>query len=285
MIKLKIQSAVLILFALSSISGCSLTKIQQKGFTRSDSFDYKCQFSTVKTLIVLPVAINGTTKNFLFDTGADVTLVQRDVIKGKTTKIDGATDRSMKVGKEIIKSFKIGDVEFVDTYAMSGDLKGLKEQVPDFGGLIGQPVISKANWLIDYPNKRIEISNRHLIDSTFKPLKVKKANGASYITLSIDGTEYKALIDLGSSSAFTIPEGSKLAEQMLGKYEFQEKERAIFSIGGLKNTTEKTGSITTIYLDEVEFKNVATTIRPTSQLRIGNDFFKDDIIYNSSFKK
>ena len=57
MIKLKIQSAVLILFALSSISGCSLTKIQQKGFTRSDSFDYKCQFSTVKTLIVLPVAI------------------------------------------------------------------------------------------------------------------------------------------------------------------------------------------------------------------------------------
>jgi len=32
-------------------------------------------------------------------------------------------------------------------------------------------------------------------------------------------------------------------------------------------------------LDGIEFKNVEATIRHTSQLRIGNDFFKDYIIY------
>lgn len=290
MIILKVKRPVLILFAFLLISACSITKLQQKGFTGPDSFHYKYNFSTIKTVIILPVEINGITKNFLFDTGSDFNLIQRDTIRGKTTKVSGATNRSMKLGNEII-TLKISDIEFVNTYALSGNLTGLKEQVPNFGGLIGQSIISKANWLIDYPNKRIEISDKHLIDSTFKTLKIKRADGAPYISLSIDGEEYEALIDLGSSSAFAVPEGSELAEHILNKYDFQDKEREIYSIGGLKNTKEKTGRITTVFLDGFEFKNVETTIRHTSQIRIGNDFFKDYIIYidnlnhNYSFKK
>jgi hypothetical protein len=48
---------------------------------------------------------------------------------------------------------QIGHVTFLNTVALNGNLSGLKEQVSDFGGVIGQPIINKANWLIDYPNK------------------------------------------------------------------------------------------------------------------------------------
>lgn len=269
----------LILLIFGSLYSCSIIKLQKHGYISSESFHYKSDFSTIKTLIVLPVEINGHKKNFLFDTGADVTLIQSDTTRGKVKKIDGASNQNMKLGNEIIKSFKIGDVEFIETYALNGNLVGLKEQVPNFGGLIGQSIISKANWLIDYPNKKIEMSNKQLIDSTYTNIKVNKKDGAPYITLTIDGVKYKALIDLGSSSALTIPEDSKLAEKIISKYDFKENDREVYTIGGLKKSKEKIGHIPTINLDGIEFKNIETKIRHTSQLRIGNDFFKDYIIY------
>ncbi len=270
MIKGEIQSAIFFLSALLAVSGCSVTKIQKHGYTNPDSFYYKCEFSTIKALIVLPVELDGANGNFLFDTGAEVTVIQRDTTRGKTVKIDGAAHKSMKL---------IGDVEFIDTYAMGGDFVGLKEQIPGFGGIIGQPIISKANWLIDYPNKTMEISSRHLGGDEFMNLNIRRDNGSPYVTLTIDGIDYQALIDLGSSSAFTIPEGSKLADRILSKYDFQDNERAVYTIGGLENTKEKVGNIASINLDGIEFDNVSATIRHTSQLRIGNEFFKDCIVY------
>lgn len=278
MTRLNISIVVTTFVACFSLS-FSLTKIQKNGYVVPDSFHCKSRFTTVKTLIVIPVEINGDSKNFLFDTGADITMVQRDTVKGKTTKINGATNRKMKVGNEIVKSIKIGDVEFIDTYTMNGDFVGLKEQIPNFGGLIGQPIIRKANWLINYPQKTIELSNQNLIDNTFTILKVKTKHGLPYVTLSINGENFTALIDLGSSSALSIPEDSKLAKTILENYVFNDNERDIYTIGGLQKTKEKTGEIATVFLDEFEFKNIPATIRYTSQVRIGNDFFKDYVVY------
>ena len=74
----------------------------------------------------------------------------------------------MQLGTEYVKSMKIGDVEFENTFAGNGNLKGLKEQISNFGGIIGQPIIRKANWLIDYPNKILRVSNENLVDKTFE---------------------------------------------------------------------------------------------------------------------
>ena len=283
--------SIIILLVLFTATQCSVTKLQKQGYISSASSNYKGKFSTIKSLIILPVEIDGVTKNFLFDTGADVTLIQRDTIKGKTRVIGGATNRNMKLGNETIQSFKIGNVDFRDTYAMNGDFVGLKEQVPNFGGLIGQPIIKKANWLIDYPNQYIEISKDHLIDNTFESLAIKREGGSPYVYIHIDGEKFKALIDLGSSSAFSIPQNSKLAKHIISKYAFQDNEREVYSIGGLQKVSEKVGNIPSIQLEGFEFKNIKTTIKHTSQLRIGNDFFKDYMVYidnvnmNYSLKK
>ena len=69
---------------------------------------------------------------------------------------------------------KIGNVDFKNTYAVNGNLIGLKEQITNFGGILGQPIISKANWLIDYPNKKIRVSNQNLVDETFKTIQIKR---------------------------------------------------------------------------------------------------------------
>ena len=117
--------------------------------------------------MILPFELDRVTKSFLFDTVADVSLIQREYPIGKTQNISGASYRKIKLGKEYVKSLKIGIVEFKNTFALNGVLDGLKQQISDFGGIIGQAIINKVNWLIDYPNKKLKISNKDLTDTTY----------------------------------------------------------------------------------------------------------------------
>jgi len=171
---------ILFTLMLFLLVGCSITKLQQKGTVHPESFNYEIAFTTYKTVIFMPVKINGESKNFLFDTGADFSVIQRDSTIGKTSNVSGASKRKMKMGEEYVKSMKIGDVEFKNTIAKNGNLLGLKEQLPNFGGLLGQPIINKANWLIDYPNKKMKISNQNIADKIFTTIKIKREGGAPY---------------------------------------------------------------------------------------------------------
>ena len=148
-------------------TSCSIAKLQQKGNVSPDVFTFETLFTTQKSIPILPFDFDGITKNFLFDTGADVSLIQREYPIGRTQNISGASNRKMKLGKEYVKSLKIGPVEFKNTFALNGDLDGLKQQISDFGGIIGQSVINKENWQIDYPNKKLKISNKDLVDASF----------------------------------------------------------------------------------------------------------------------
>lgn len=247
-------------------------------------FHYRTNFTTAKSVILLPCEVNGVSKNFLFDTGADFTLIQRDTATGKMGSYGGASNRKVKLGSEIINSLKIGDVDFRNTMAINGDLAGLKEQVPNFGGIIGQPIIKKANWLINYPEKVITISNADLADTSFETIKIKIEGGAPYTFISIDGIEYKVIIDFGSSSDFNLPEESKLAKSLLGKYQFEDKERERYTIGGLQTVKEKVGKVPSIKLGNLVFTDVVTTINVSSQPRIGIGFFKDCEVYIDNSK-
>ncbi|MBT8185820.1 MAG: retropepsin-like domain-containing protein [Eudoraea sp.] len=261
------------------IFSCSISKNQKKGNVIPENFEYETEFAIAKSVIILPFEINGVTKNFLFDTGADYNVIQRDSFLGRTRKYDGASNRKAKLGSEIVESMKFGDVEFKNTYAVNGDLIGLKEQIPNFGGLVGQPIIGKANWLIDYPNKTLQISSKNLSDNTFRTIKIKREHGAPYTLISINGIEHKVIIDFGSSSEFNLPEDSKLAKQLLQQHHFNDNERDRYTLGGLQTIKEKVGIVPLIKLGEMEFKNVNTTVNVSRQPRIGIGFFKDCMIY------
>ncbi|MBD0851955.1 pepsin/retropepsin-like aspartic protease family protein [Maribacter arenosus] len=267
---------------------CSVIKNQKKGKVLPQNFNFETEFTTVKSVIILPFEIDGIPKNFLFDTGADYSLIQRDSTIGRTGNYNGASNRKMKLGNEYVKSMKIGNIEFQNTFAGNGNLEGLKEQISNFGGIIGQPIISKANWLIDYPNKTLRISNENLVDNTFQTIQIKREGGTPYTFISINGIEHKVVIDFGSSSEFNLPKESKLAKQFLQQYDFEDNERERYTLGGLQAIKEKVGIAPLIKLGDMDFKNVNTTINVSSQPRIGIRFFKDCEIYidnlNNSYK-
>ena len=238
----RINSVLFTLFLFVLVS-CSVTKNQTKGNVYPENFNCEIKFTTVKSVIVLPFKIDGVSKNFLFDTGADLSLIQRDTILGRKGNYSGAANQKMKLGNEFVKSLKICTIDFQNTFAGNGNLEGLKQQIPNFGGIIGQPIISKANWLINYPKKTLQISNTDITDTSFKTIHIKREGGAPYTFITIDGSQQKVIVDFGSSSDFNLPKDSKLAKQLLQTYKFKDNERERYTLGGLQKIKEKVAEI------------------------------------------
>lgn len=271
--------SIILLSIFILLTGCSITNLQQKGSVENKEFYYSMKFSTAKGLVVIPAKIDGKQKNFIFDTGADLSLIQRDTFKGNTSKIKGASKRKVELGKELVESIEIGTINFRDTYAWNGPLKGLKEQINNFGGIIGQPVISKANWLINYPSKQLEISNENLVDNSYQNIKINRKDGNPYTYLTLKGIKYEVVIDLGSTSILNIPKDSQLAKEILNTYTFRERKRERYTLGGNQTITEKIGTLPLVKLGNIEFIDVETTINNSSQMRIGIRFFEEYAIY------
>lgn len=243
------------------------------------NFVHEMPYDTIKSLMVLPFDLNGTSKNFLFDTGADLSLIQREATLGKVKKYSGASKRKMALGNEVVSSLKLGPIDFRNTKALNGDMVGLKEQIPNFGGLIGQPIINKANWLIDNTTLSVRVSNMNLANEGFQSIEVKVEGGSPYTFLTINEKRQKVIIDLGSSSAFNLPKESSLAKELILLYDFKDHKRGRYTLGGLDTIVEKKGIVPLIKLGNFEFENVVTTVNTSSQPRIGMAFFKDYQIY------
>jgi predicted aspartyl protease len=280
------KKAIVLLFLPSFFLSCTTPYFQKKGEVSPKSIDYNQSFTTNKSVVILPFKMDGELKNFMFDTGADYSVINREQTKGRTTSIKGSTGTTARLGNETVKSLKIGDFEFLNTHALNGNLNDLGKQVSNFGGIIGQPVILKANWLIDYPAKRIQISSKPIeIGTGFEIINVNTMAGAN-CNISIDGETRGALIDLGSSSVLTIPESFDLASILLKKYTFKDNQREVFSIGdGVQTINEKVATVPLVKIGNIEFKDVVVNIRKTSNLKIGNDFFKDHQLYIDNTNK
>lgn len=285
---MKIIKVLLSLFSIILINSCGITKEQKMGNVLQSNFQYKTNFTTLKTLIIIPAELDGIEKNFLFDTGAEMTIIQRDSTIGESSSIRGASSVTVNGGTEIVKSLKIGNVEFANTFAVNMNLFKIEEQIPNFGGLIGQTIIGKANWLIDYPNRTIEVSDKDLTDLTFQNLQVKLKSNVPHTYIKIDGKKHEVLIDLGASTEFILDTESELAKELLKKYDFKNNERERYTIGDASTSYEKVGFIPLIKIGELEFKNVKLTITNSKKPRIGISFFREYKFYidntNKSYK-
>ncbi len=285
MIAIQKNTSLVVLCMFSFLVGCApkierqALRMSKKGVLIESTPQSTVDFDTIRSLIVLPVIHNGESQNFIFDTGAMVSMVRKDFKEGETLKVGGASNRKIDVGFENIRSIKIGDADFQETFAVTNPLTGLKDALPDFGGFIGQPIISRANWLIDYPQKKLTVSTSDLADDSYKSIKIKREEGAPYTTLTVNGVSYKCIIDLGSSSTISIPEGTPLAEYVLRTYVFKDSEREVWTIGGSKLDNEKIGILPQFDLGGVAFENVEMNVKKTSQLRVGMPFFKEYKVY------
>lgn len=153
------------------LHGCHLIKVpklaRQGSVTKSD-YLHEVPFDYSKGLILVDVVINGNTYNFVFDTGAELSVIGAHIADAvdhqvvASAKVKATQNRSeSKVEFIRIPSITLAAVDFEDTGAIIADLSHMSES---FGcrpidGIIGNNLMRKAAWQIDYTGEKLRVSD------------------------------------------------------------------------------------------------------------------------------
>lgn len=149
--------------------------------------DTKIELITDNNRLIIPIEIEGKTYKFLWDTGAGYSLIDYKLAKNLSYKDEFSYYSETSTLYEVISDtvymrkmdFKIGDINTDAYFALDGVNRYLipprdpsiytsfydKE---DFIGVIGQNIISKYNWVFDFPQKTVRVSNRTITDLPLK---------------------------------------------------------------------------------------------------------------------
>ena len=195
--------------AFGSCSAIKVSKLRTGGSVTDSSFMEEIPFRYVNDLIFTDVLINGKTYNFLFDTGAELSVIG-DHIKSEidySSITSAAVETSSMTSKrqEFVElgDLTIGTVSFERTGAVIIDISHFNNY---FGcrpidGILGNNLMRKAAWQIDYENKKIILcDNSSKLNVSEDALKIDLDDADTrnvYLDMTIDGVSSTFTFDTG----------------------------------------------------------------------------------------
>ncbi|MEZ0005196.1 putative aspartyl protease [Flavobacterium sp. 28YEA47A] len=255
--------------------------------SENKNFYFEIPFIYRNDEIVIQVRIRNQTYDYIFDTGGYNNIT--DAIQEKNnfpilTKQRVGSSNKIKKEINIVKldSLHIGELTFHDLAALQMNF----DESPTIkctidGGLIGASIIKNYVWQIDYPRKKIIVTDQiSKITNLQKAIKVPVTFNnrlMPYIDARINGKKEKMMFDLGSSTLFSITEKSAKKHGVESAHEI---------IGGGTeggNGTIKE-SIYALNSGKVEIKDLYYSNRPVfytstnNESLIGNPIIKDFIV-------
>ncbi len=168
-----------------------------------DTIKYKDKYG----LISVETKINGNKKTLIFDTGADMLVLNKDTSISKsniTAKIKDSNGNVTNSGFDKINELQISGLKYTDLYATRMNFPILFNCIAD--GIIGNNIISHSNW---------KITNDCLIASS-KPFQTQeKSKSINYFfyssyrffsNFSVNGYSFDTcLIDYGGRFEIELP--------------------------------------------------------------------------------
>ncbi len=199
-----------------SCTGFLKNGIMDKGNLNEKAFTEEVVFDDPLNLVIIPVEINGTTYQFLFDTGAP-NVISEDLQHKYNFKSIGKNSirdsegKSKKVLYVTLDSLVIGNVCFSNTAAFVADLKANPVlDCLDLDGIIGSNLMQFCSWRVDYFNKKITFTDQPELlyySSDFRKISFRSNDQhAIKIDFNTPNTKITNLkIDYGSTGSIGIP--------------------------------------------------------------------------------
>lgn len=176
------------MFQLTLLNGFSQNRKQlsKKGYVKQKEYFVEIPFNYVNKHIYIEVVISGKKYNFVFDTGYEVTTIDSNIAKEiqykiiKDVSLSGSSFADQKVTLVELPNIAIASLDFKETYGLLQDLSFTKKPATQkIDGIIGNNVMRKSKWQIDYVQKVIRISSKI---ENFKNLPTaKKLNSTTKI--------------------------------------------------------------------------------------------------------
>lgn len=249
-----------------------------KNFLGTLAFDNQCN------MIIVPVTIEGTVYNFLFDTGA-VTIVSpqlQEKLKLKPLYSSKLIDGAGIVQEEefyTLKSLQLGNIAFNNITTAVMDLSKFEKMFcTKLDGVFGTNIMRQCNWKVDYINNKITFSDKK-IKPEWEAVKIdfrESYSGSPLLIQYMGGKFFYTTMDTGFNGSISVQDSLYFKSKKAGKLkEYKSYGKSSLTLFNTQSeTVEHLVRLDTMYLGDKLFKNKLVDIEAGGML-IGNQFFKE----------
>lgn len=288
--KLKIYTLIIFLSFFSINSNAQAEKMLEwanQGTVTNKGYTSEIPFRYVDGYIFIDIIQNDKTYNFLFDSGAEATLIDKSIIDEfefkpfSTSTVSGPVITNEDVKTIVLSSIYVSDVEFVDIGAVAVDLKFAKTKFcSKLDGFIGSTLLKKSKWQIDYDKKVIRLSDDISNLLSNKPEYTLNTNlpsrgwGTETIEMNIDGYTSQFDFDTGNGREKIVSNPNKFKKLI------KENKGSIVEYSFKKSDTDYKFLAKSVTIGGIDFANQTITLQNevgNNQL-LGNRFFENFIV-------
>ena len=257
----------LILVAIVFYGCISYSQNDRGNFIPANNEPVEIDFEVLSGLIVIEAEINGVSGKFIFDNGASLSVIKQDFADKAHFKFDGfsniqdANNIASTIPKGTVDTVTIGNQIFQGTGFFQTETEVFMP-CNEIDGFIGASIINKANWRINFEEKKIHISSTPFRANGKKLPILFSDNNSSFTTISILGVSYQSKIDLGSNGSIKI--NKKYSDN---SFEGLLAEKRIGTMSLSANGLGKTDTIYHLY-DKLPIINSGDTLPAHARIMI-----------------
>lgn len=166
-------------------------------------------FDFQQSHIYFKAKINGIEGTFIFDNGFTVTGLDDDfarrcgIVADSSITLADANEAEAEGQMASAARIQIADVQFLNTKVAILNTDGLPA-CQKVDGFIGSSVINKANWKIDFDQRKLQFSSRPFIDQGLRCAYTISRSNRHFIEFRYEGVPFWVHIDLGSSGELEL---------------------------------------------------------------------------------
>ncbi|MGJ8760985.1 MAG: retropepsin-like aspartic protease [Polaribacter sp.] len=281
------NNRIIAFFIIILLSSCVTYNYKKQGFVTKKEYLKEIPFTYENGFIFIPVTIQEKEYNFLLDTGAELNLIapaissELNVKQLKKGTVSNGSDSVKKVERVQINSIKIAGIEFRETVSLIWDVSKFGKYIrcKKIDGIIGNNLMRKANWQIDYQKQTIRItdnSERFEISSNSKKVKMNSEEvGNIHFNLKIGQKSNYFTFDTGFNGFIQTGDTTLLKNNpSITKVGIKG-----FNFTGAKQGETHFKKLDSFQINEQLFKRPSyLLIKPGNSSLLGNDFYENYII-------
>ncbi|WP_242131925.1 aspartyl protease family protein [Aestuariivivens marinum] len=284
-----------IIFCLAFINPSYAQKTTFKtGKPTSKNYYTEIQYKNIRGKLIIPVTINNTNYNFLFDTGAP-NLISSALMKeikssnSKSISVSDANQNKQRMELISIPLLTLGNVSFKNTSALV--FNGTNNLVFDcykIDGIIGSNILRKSIVQIQSEKNLIILTNDlnklQLNKQTGMDLVLQSNQSSPYISINIKdkkNAKENVLIDTGASGFYDMCKSNYKTLEEYNILSHSTRGEGTSSIGLFGNSEAETQylvKIPEIEIDGHTFTNISTITTSDDNSRIGADILEHGIM-------
>ncbi|MEG2941031.1 MAG: retropepsin-like aspartic protease [Thermomonas sp.] len=253
-------------------------QLARQGIVSKQDYRVELPFRYIDRHVFIDVAIRGRTYTFLLDSGYELSAIDSGIgveigaVSKSRVSVSGTSFETRQATLVEVPRLAIAGVDFDGTAAVLQDLSMVKKHhgCIQVHGIIGNNVMRKAAWQIDYPARVIRLSDRSAalaIGKQAHPVRMKSRGwGLATLDLAINGAGSDFLFDTGSSGGFTAMRSLQRSFDPAGKAHYLHTDRKSAFIAG------------SVRLGDIALASQIVSLEDSPRSLVGNGFFENFVV-------